>query len=271
MKKQKETRLLTPTKTPQSANQELQQFPYVRGADTKEKQQYIAPYCWSIYREFGQEVQKREMVAKGYRFDTYKVTMLKQDGSEYCHTVTLSKPSVEVICLKEEEVENEIDKQVFAYLVLQSRTPYVTSLQGRKKPIEEYARFFLEEPAGMVEYGETFEEAAKREVEEETGYHVEELVPLIVPAICRHVSYSDETSKVFVAKLGKEIGQRLDQNENCMVRKFPIDELEKELDYYLEGGKSRFYGVDLPEMTIMALQRFFVKWHRGDFQDFFAD
>lgn len=265
MGKQKETRLLIPTETSQSAKQELQQFPYVRGAETKEKQQYMPDYRWQIYHDHGQIIKGSEQIAEGYRFDTHKVTMLKQDGSEYCHTVTLSKPSVEVICLKKDMIAH----QVYVYLVLQSRTPYIATVPKGNTMVN-YARFFLEEPAGLVEYGETFEEAAKREVEEETGYQVEKLVPLIVPAICRHVSYSDETSQVFVAKLGKKIGQRLDQNENCMVGEFTIEELEKEFEDYLEGRKSRFYDFDLSEMTIMSLQRFFVKWHREDFVGFFA-
>ena len=266
MGKQKETRLLTPTETPQSANQELQQFPYVRGAETKEKQQYMPDYRWQTYHEHGQIIKESEQIAKGYRFDTYKVTMLKQDGNEYCHTVTLSKPSVEVICLKEDMTEH----QVYVYLVIQPRTPYIATVPKGDTMVN-YARFFFEEPAGLVEYGETFEEAAKREVEEETGYQVEKLVPLIVPTICRHVSYSDETSKIFVAKLGEEMGQRLDQNEDCMVKEIPIEQLERKFEYYLEGRTRWVYGFDLPEMTIMALQRFFVKWHRGDFDDFFAD
>ena len=263
MSKQEETRRLITFTSKEWV--ELLQFPYVKEEETKEKHEFVAPCYHYMYDKEGHRVKQRELIANGYRFDTYKVTMINPEGSEYSHTVTLSKPSAEVICLKKER------HQVYVYLILQPRTPYVATAQNEDNKWENYARFFLEEPAGLVENGETFEDAARREVEEEVGYRVKKLVPLMAPSICRHVSYSDETSQVFVAKLGKRIEQKLDENEFCKVQMFPVEMMEMEFENYLEGIKDNFYGFDLPEMTIMALQRFFVKWHRGDFNGFFTE
>ena len=45
---------------------------------------------------------------------------------------------------------------------------------------------------------------------------------------------------------------------------YPVSVLEKEFEDYLEGRKEHFFGYDMPEMTILGLQRFFIKLKREE-------
>ena len=130
-----------------------------------------------------------------------------------------------------------------------------------------YARFFWGLPAGLVEKDETMEEAGKRETQEEIGYEVETMQPLVQPFVHLHVSCSTETWKTFIAKVGKKTKQQLDETEDIKYHWYPVEDIEQELEDYLEGRKP-FMGVDLAEITILLLQRFFQKLHRGDFKEF---
>jgi ADP-ribose pyrophosphatase len=69
----------------------------------------------------------------------------------------------------------------------------------------------LEAPAGRIEEGETPEEAARRELEEETGYKASRLTK----AYEAYVSpgYSDEVQHGFIAEGLSRVGQRLDPGE----------------------------------------------------------
>lgn len=208
------------------------------------------------YKIDGHEILKFRYIKKGYRFDIATISLRKgetTDRKEYKHMITLSKPSVEVLCVREE------DKQLQICMIIQPRTPYQAEADGKK-----YARFFWEQPGGLVEEGQTFEEAALREVREETGYVVKSLQRLISPKIYRHVSYTDEATVLFLAELGKFKGQKLDENEDIKLNWYPVDEVEREFEDYMEGIKKKFFNFDLTEMAIIGLQRFFVKYHRGE-------
>lgn len=245
------------------------EFPYV-----KEDVQYI-PMYWKrkypyreiddgTYKMFGHRLLEISTEKEGYRFNLEKRAFEKSNKAEaYFNSVTTSKPSAEIICLK------KYGRTVQMALILQPRTPYIADIWDEEKgEYVQYARFFFEQPAGLLEIGETFEQGAKRETEEETGFEVQDIQLLIKPVICRHVSYSDESSQVFVAKLGREIGQKLDRNESIKPYWFPLEKVEEELENYLEGINNKFFGYDIPDMTILSLQRFFTKWNRGDFKDF---
>ena len=209
----------------------------------------------SKYEQDGHEVLGMSDMQEGYRFNMATIHLVKpQSDKEYTNKITLSKPSAEVMCVR------KVDGELQVCLILQPRTPYQVEVNGKT-----YARFFLEQPAGLLENGESFEEAAIREVEEETGYKVKEVQRLIKSMICRHVSYADETSVVFLANLGDFEAQHLDENEDIKVSWYPVNTVEKEFEDYLEGEKDNFFGYDIPEMTLLAMQRFFVKLHRGDF------
>lgn len=250
-------------------NKQKRCFPYVKEWQTSNLGKAKYPYqvhedIGERYKLYGHSFLASKENQKGYRFNVEKRYFWNgQKQKQYANSVTLSAPSAEVICLR------HYGKEVKMALILQSRTPYIAEVwDEEEKEYLQYARFFFEQPAGLVEKGETFEEAAIREAQEETGFEVQALRHLMKPVICRHVSYSDECSQVFVAKLGNEIGQNLDQNENINVFWFNLKVVETELEMYLEGEKEDFFGYDIPEMTILGLQRFFIKWNRGDFKDF---
>lgn len=82
----------------------------------------------------------------------------------------------------------------------------------------------LEIPAGKLDSkAEDHEAAARRELEEETGYHAKELIPLgkFYPAC----AYCDETIWMYLAK-GLERGTRhLDEDEFLDVELIPLTEL----------------------------------------------
>lgn len=86
----------------------------------------------------------------------------------------------------------------------------------------------LEIPAGKLDSkAEDHEAAARRELEEETGYRAKELIPLgmFYPAC----AYSDETIWMYLAK-GLERGERhLDADEFLDVELIPLKELVKQV------------------------------------------
>ena len=206
------------------------------------------------YQQNGHEVIGLSDIQEGFRFNMATITLKRPDtDKEYTNKITQSKPSAEVMCVRKVAEKWQI------CLVLQPRTPYLVDINDKK-----YARFFLEQPAGLVENGESFEEAAAREAEEESGYKVVSIQRLMAPVICRHVSYADESSVVFLAILEGFDEQHLDEDEDIKVNWFMAEDVENELEDYLEGRKPNFFGFDVPDMTILALERFFIKLHRGE-------
>lgn len=80
-------------------------------------------------------------------------------------------------------------------------------------------------PAGSVEPGENLEDAAKREVLEETGYMVSTLISLG----WYHLSVGATTEKVFLyfANCNMKVGQQLEALEKIYVQKFSLYEFEE--------------------------------------------
>lgn len=80
----------------------------------------------------------------------------------------------------------------------------------------------LELPAGKIDPGETPEDCARRELEEETGYRCERLRPLgrIYPA----AAYDTEVVHLFLAEGLTVCGQRLDEDEFLSVEPVELDE-----------------------------------------------
>ena len=82
-------------------------------------------------------------------------------------------------------------------------------------------------PGGFAQKGESVDETAARELEEETGYHAQELIPLglFYPAC----AYSDETIWMYLAK-GLTRGERhLDADEFLDVELIPLKDLVAEV------------------------------------------
>lgn len=101
----------------------------------------------------------------------------------------------------------------------------VIMIQEPRTPI---GTIILALPAGMIEPGEPAEEAAIRELEEETGYLANNIKFMLeyYPA----VGYSDEKISIYLATNLKKTKQHLDDTEDIKVLEIPLDEVEKMLD-----------------------------------------
>ncbi len=80
-------------------------------------------------------------------------------------------------------------------------------------------KWIYEFPAGLVEHGEKPVSAAKREVEEETGFVCKNIKKL--GGFFSSPGFSNEFIHVFVAECRKESEQRLEPAENILVYTLP--------------------------------------------------
>lgn len=93
--------------------------------------------------------------------------------------------------------------------------------------------WILEVPAGTLEEGESPEECAARELEEETGYRAKHLrrILTIFPA----PGYSSERLHLFIAEDLEKGVQRREEDERIRVVEMGLDEAVEEL---VEGGEA---------------------------------
>jgi ADP-ribose pyrophosphatase len=109
----------------------------------------------------------------------------------------------------------------------------------------------LEIPRGHIEDGERPEEAAFRELGEETGYMAGQLVRMG----CFHpLSRSTQRAYLFLAKDLKKGAQRLEETEQINVKLVPINNIKK----LLTAGKITH------APTLLALQRFLLTEQTGE-------
>ena len=101
----------------------------------------------------------------------------------------------------------------------------VIMVQEPRTPIEQV---ILALPAGMIEPGEKPEDAAIRELEEETGYLASniEFLREYYPS----VGYSNEKLKIYLATDFTKTEQHLDESEDINVIEVPLEELIEMLD-----------------------------------------
>lgn len=92
-------------------------------------------------------------------------------------------------------------------------------------------------PSGRVEEGETPEETAKRELEEETGYRAETLVPLYEHSPASKI---DWVIYAYIGKRCKRVAEaHPEAGERIALAPATFDEL---IQYTIEGDKSHYYG-----------------------------
>ena len=109
-----------------------------------------------------------------------------------------------IVSVRVDEVETPSGRRATREVVERPDTVSVLAVddKGRVLFVRQYryavGRETLEIPAGTIDPGETPEEAARRELREETGYDCEELEPLITyyPA----AGYSTEKMTIYLAK-----------------------------------------------------------------------
>lgn len=117
--------------------------------------------------------------------------------------------------------------------------------------------YVIEFPAGLNDRGDTLEDAAKRELLEETGYYAREMIFLTEGPMSSGAS--GEILTVFLAKgialnqgQGQGIGER-DETEDIEVLKVPINELDHRLSVLRSEGNY----VDLKIFGLIELAK---KW-----------
>ena len=95
------------------------------------------------------------------------------------------------------------------------------------------AKEILEIPAGKIDLGETIENCASRELEEETGYTSDNIIK--IGQMYPTCAYSDEVIHIFLAENLKKTKQNLDDDEFLSIIEIP---LEKVLDMIVNGEVS---------------------------------
>jgi ADP-ribose pyrophosphatase len=110
--------------------------------------------------------------------------------------------------------------------------------------------YVIEFPAGLNDKGDTLEEAARRELLEETGYSARELVFLTEGVMSSGAS--GEILTVFLAKglEFKGIGER-DETEDIEVLKIPVNEMYQKLDAFRSEGNY----IDLKILGLIELAK----------------
>lgn len=106
-------------------------------------------------------------------------------------------------------------------------------------------RNIIEIPAGRIEKGETPEEGALRELEEEVGYRAESLIEKA--AYYSSVGYTNEKVHVFIARDLKKTKSMPEPDEKITIKKIPIKRVREML------SKSKFED----SKTIIGLREFF--------------
>ena len=122
-----------------------------------------------------------------------------------------------------------------AYYILEYpdwATAFALTLDNKVVMVRQYrhglGEISVELPGGVIDKGETAEQAIRRELKEETGYAFDsvEEIGMVAPNPATSTNYMH----MFIAKGGKKVaGQNLDATEDVEVLIVSIDELKKML------------------------------------------
>ena len=179
-----------------------------------------------------------KLISEDERFHTPRmqaVTVLyrcNEDGEELNHTIIRSNPSVATIVISE---RGEIA------LIRQFRTTT--------------GKWYWEIPAGCARDGEDILDTARREVEEETGLVVKDVMLVTKSSNLLDPSKSDEDYGVAVAKPKGVTSRHLDDQEaiDDSVVWMPMDEVYSRLHYQMAMGEPFLDGLEMSGHSMYAL------------------
>ena len=135
-----------------------------------------------------------------------------------------------VVTVTEDEIELSDGRKSFREVVLHSGGVVILAQKSDKILLVKQYRYPIKQavfelPAGKLEKGEDPDLAAKRELEEETGYQAKTWLSLgyinTTPGICSEKLY------LYYAKDLEYVGEHLDEGEILKSYEFSIDEVEK--------------------------------------------
>ena len=208
----------------------------------------------AYYKNNGDELISYGIPKIGKRFDLITGRKFKKDdGSVISNDVTLSQPASEVLTLIRK------DNDWYIVMGIQSRSPFLVSAGGKI-----YLKKFFEQVGGLVEDGDDFLSTAIKEAAQELGAKIKFISELISPILYKHVSYTDEVSKLYWAIAETLVDQNLDDGESINVQLIRLSDAKKEYFSYLNGLTDSFFGFDIPDITMLSLLIFFWKLETGE-------
>lgn len=156
------------------------------------------------FKEIEYKEARKKLVYNGKRVQVEEMEYLDGDKSIYREHVKAGNASVILPITEDNKV----------IMIQEARTPI--------------GKVILALPAGMIEEGEKAENAAIRELEEETGYLASNIE--FLREYYSSVGYSDEKISLYLATNMKKTKQRLDDQENINVIEIPLEEVIDMLD-----------------------------------------
>jgi ADP-ribose diphosphatase len=149
--------------------------------------------------------------------------------------------------LREWEFMERVNCKGIVAIVPVTDTQEVLLIRQFRPPVNNYV---IEFPAGLNDKGDTLEEAARRELLEETGYYARSLIPVTEGPLSSGAS--GEILSVYLARdlEFKGIAER-DETEDIEVMKIPIDTLYDQLSHFRLRGDF----VDLKILGLLELAK----------------
>lgn len=152
--------------------------------------------------------------------DLYEKT-LSEESVFKCSFMELVKQQVKLP--DGNEVERDIVKHSHGVCVIAfNENGNILMVEQFRKPFD---RVFLELPAGKVDQGENLEEAALRELKEETGYSTNKVTYL--GKIAPSPGFCDEVVHLYKAHELKKGETNFDDDEFLNLKEYPLEEVKK--------------------------------------------